>query len=77
MRLGAAMGLIQTRRQHPEPAADLLGEVFALAALVRSSLKVKGKLVVRAQGDGLSPTWWPTTRQPPRRIAPRRVAGAS
>ncbi len=36
----------------PEPVANLLGEACALAALVGSSLKFEGRLIVQAQGDG-------------------------
>lgn len=52
VRLGAAIDEVLTRHDYPEPVANLLGEACALAALVGSSLKFKGKLIVQAQGDG-------------------------
>ena len=52
VRLGASIDEVLTRHAYPEPVADLLGEACALAALVGSSLKFEGKLIVQAQGDG-------------------------
>jgi molecular chaperone Hsp33 len=52
VRLGAAVDEILTRHAYPEPVANLLGEACALAALVGSSLKIDGRLIVQAQGDG-------------------------
>jgi molecular chaperone Hsp33 len=52
VRLGAAIDEILTRHAYPEPVANLLGEACALAALVGSSLKIEGRLIVQAQGDG-------------------------
>jgi molecular chaperone Hsp33 len=52
VRLGAAIDQVLTRHDYPEPVAALLGEACALAALVGSSLKFEGKLIVQAQGDG-------------------------
>ena len=51
-RLGPAVDEILTRHAYPEPVANLLGEACALAALVGSSLKIDGRLIVQAQGDG-------------------------
>lgn len=51
-RLGAAVDEILTRHDYPEAVANLLGEACALAALVGSSLKFDGRLIVQAQGDG-------------------------
>lgn len=51
-RLGPAVDEVLTRHAYPEPVADLLGEACALAALVGSSLKFDGRLIVQAQGDG-------------------------
>ena len=51
-RMGDAVHEILTRHDYPEPVAALLGEACALAALVGSSLKFDGKLIVQAQGDG-------------------------
>jgi molecular chaperone Hsp33 len=52
VRLSAAIDEILTRHAYPEPVANLLGEACALAALVGSSLKIEGRLIVQAQGDG-------------------------
>lgn len=52
VRLAAAVDEILTRHAYPEPVAVLLGEACALAALVGSSLKFDGKLILQAQGDG-------------------------
>jgi molecular chaperone Hsp33 len=52
VRLGPAVHEILTRHAYPEAVANLLGEACALAALVGSSLKIEGRLIVQAQGDG-------------------------
>jgi len=52
VRLGGAVDEILTGHAYPEPIANLLGEACALAALVGSSLKFDGRLIVQAQGDG-------------------------
>ena len=52
VRLGAAIDEVLNRHDYPEPVANLLGEACALAALVGSSLKFEGRLIVQAQGDG-------------------------
>ena len=52
VRLGEAIHEVLSAHAYPEPVAALLGEACALAALVGSSLKVEGKLIVQAQGDG-------------------------
>ena len=52
VRLGEAVDTIIKARDYPEPVAALLGEACALAALVGSSLKFNGRLIVQAQGDG-------------------------
>ena len=52
VRLGGAIDEVLTRHDYPEPVANLLGEACALAALVGSSLKFEGRLIVQAQGDG-------------------------
>jgi len=52
VRLGAAVDEILTRHDYPDAVANLLGEACALAALVGSSLKFDGRLIVQAQGDG-------------------------
>jgi len=51
-RLGPAIHEILTRHDYPPAVANLLGETCALAALVGSSLKFEGRLIVQAQGDG-------------------------
>ncbi len=51
-RLGPAVDEILTRHDYPEPVANLLGEACALAALVGSSLKFEGRLIIQAQGAG-------------------------
>lgn len=52
VRLGAAIDEVLGAHEYPEPVAALLGEACALAALVGSSLKFEGRLIVQAQGDG-------------------------
>ena len=52
VRLGTAVDTILAAHDYPEPVAALLGEACALAALVGSSLKFEGRLIVQAQGDG-------------------------
>jgi molecular chaperone Hsp33 len=52
VRLADVVDDILSRHEYPEPVANLLGEACALAALVGSSLKFDGKLIVQAQGDG-------------------------
>ena len=52
VRLADVVDDILSRHDYPEPVANLLGEACALAALVGSSLKFDGKLIVQAQGDG-------------------------
>ncbi len=52
VRLGAAIDAVLSAHAYPEPVAALLGEACALAALVGSSLKFEGRLIVQAQGDG-------------------------
>lgn len=52
VRLGDAIDHILSAHAYPEPVAALLGEACALAALVGSSLKFEGRLIVQAQGDG-------------------------
>ncbi|WP_395645904.1 Hsp33 family molecular chaperone HslO [Terricaulis sp.] len=55
-RLGpAAIDPILRRHDYPRPIAMLLGEALTLAALVGSLLKVEGRLIVQAQGEGRCP----------------------
>lgn len=51
-RLSTVVDAILRRHDYPEPVANLLGEACVLAALVGSSLKFNGRLIVQAQGDG-------------------------
>lgn len=52
VRMGPTIDAILSAHDYPEPVAALLGEACALAALVGSSLKFEGRLIVQAQGDG-------------------------
>lgn len=52
VRLGEAINTVLSAHDYPEPVAALLGEACVLAALVGSSLKFEGRLLVQAQGDG-------------------------
>jgi molecular chaperone Hsp33 len=52
VRLGPVVDEILRRHDYPDAVANLLGEACALAALVGSSLKFVGRLIVQAQGDG-------------------------
>ncbi len=52
VRLGQTIEAILSAHAYPEAVAALLGEACALAALVGSSLKFEGRLIVQAQGDG-------------------------
>lgn len=55
-RLGpGALDPILRRHDYPRAVAMLLGEALTLASLVGSLLKVEGRLVVQAQGQGLVP----------------------
>jgi molecular chaperone Hsp33 len=51
-RLGPVVDDILNRHAYPEPVANLLGEACALAALVGAGLKIDGRLILQAQGDG-------------------------
>ena len=52
VRLGEAIDKILSAHAYPEPVAALLGEACVLAAILGSSLKFEGRLLVQAQGDG-------------------------
>ena len=52
VRLGPVIDDILSRHKYPEAVANLLAEACTLAALVGSSLKFQGRLIVQAQGDG-------------------------
>jgi molecular chaperone Hsp33 len=52
-RLGpATMDVILRRHAYPDPVAKLLGEAITLVALVGSSMKFDGKLILQVQGEG-------------------------
>ena len=50
VRLGAVVDEILGQHAYPEPVANLLGEVCALAALVGASLKFEGRLALHLEG---------------------------
>jgi molecular chaperone Hsp33 len=52
VRLGDAIETVLSAHHYPEPVANLLGELCALAALVGSSLKFEGRLIIQVQGNG-------------------------
>jgi molecular chaperone Hsp33 len=52
VRLGPAIDAVLSAHAYPDAVAELLGEACALAALIGSSLKFDGRLIVQAQGDG-------------------------
>ncbi|WP_038035766.1 Hsp33 family molecular chaperone [Thermopetrobacter sp. TC1] len=52
VRMGESVNEAIVRHALPEPLARLLGEIMALAALIGSSLKFEGKLIVQAETDG-------------------------
>lgn len=50
--LDATWRAVLERREYPEPVRNLLGEFMAAAALLTSTLKFEGRLVIQAQGHG-------------------------
>jgi len=52
VRLGASVDEILSRHDYPEPLSQLTGQAAALVAMVGSSLKFEGKLILQMQGDG-------------------------
>ena len=53
VRMGAgSVSPILHRHDYPVSLARILGEAVTLAALVGSSLKFEGRLLVQAEGDG-------------------------
>ncbi|MEP3280063.1 MAG: Hsp33 family molecular chaperone [Stappiaceae bacterium] len=50
--LGSALDAILRRHAYPEPVSRLLGEAIVLTALLGSSLKFKGRLILQTQTDG-------------------------
>ena len=52
VRLGPAVDDILGRHGFPDPLSQLLGQAAALVAMLGTSLKFDGKLILQAQGDG-------------------------
>jgi molecular chaperone Hsp33 len=52
VQLDAAWRATLERREYPEPVAHLLGETMAASALLTSSLKFDGALILQIQGAG-------------------------
>ena len=50
--LGEAVDMAVRQHGYPEPVARLLAEMMALTALLGTTLKFQGKLIVQAQADG-------------------------
>jgi molecular chaperone Hsp33 len=55
VRLDATWHAVLERRAYPPAVRDLLGEFMAAAALLVTTLKFKGRLIMQAQGDGPVP----------------------
>ena len=55
VRLSGSVDEILSRHDFPDPLAQLTGQAAALVALLGSSLKFEGKLILQAQGDGPVP----------------------
>lgn len=52
VRLGSAVDKILTAHDYPEPVSNFLGEAIALTAMIGSSLKFDGKLILQTKTDG-------------------------
>jgi molecular chaperone Hsp33 len=52
VRLGPVIDELLSRHDFPHPLKQLVGETAALVAMLGSSLKFDGKLILQAQGDG-------------------------
>jgi molecular chaperone Hsp33 len=52
IRLGEAVNKILTGHDYPDAVANFLGEAIALTAIIGSSLKFKGKLILQTKTDG-------------------------
>jgi molecular chaperone Hsp33 len=50
--LDATWRAILERRDYPEPVRELLGQAMAAAALLITTIKFKGSLILQIQGDG-------------------------
>lgn len=55
VRLGPLVDDILSGHDYPLPVSKLLGEAVVLGALLGSSLKIDGRLIVQTQTDGLVP----------------------
>lgn len=52
LHLGASLDAMLSRHNYPAPVARLLGEAVVLTALIGSSLKFEGRLIMQTQTDG-------------------------
>lgn len=52
LHLGSSLDAILSRHNYPAPVARLLGEAVVLTALIGSSLKFEGRLILQTQTDG-------------------------
>jgi molecular chaperone Hsp33 len=52
VRLGSAVDEILSGHDYPDAVANFLGEAIALTAMIGSSLKFKGKLILQTKTDG-------------------------
>ncbi|MDH5444068.1 MAG: Hsp33 family molecular chaperone HslO [Gammaproteobacteria bacterium] len=52
VQLSATWQAILERHSYPKPVQDLLGEMMAAAALLSSTLKMKGRMTLQLQGEG-------------------------
>ncbi len=53
VRLGAVVDEVLSRHDYPEPAARVLGEALALAAMLGAALGTTGRLIVEARTSGI------------------------
>jgi len=52
VRLGSVVDTILSRHRYPEPVSHALGEALALTAMLGSSVRTKGKLILQTKTDG-------------------------
>jgi molecular chaperone Hsp33 len=52
VRLDATWTTVLEKRAYPEPVRNVLGELMAAAALLASTLKFQGSLIMQIRGDG-------------------------
>lgn len=50
--LDASWRAILSRHEYPEPLRKILGEMITAAVLLSATIKLNGKLIIQAQGDG-------------------------